>query len=125
MSEVATFDNKSKRTELGDMEAHEKMLAATRALVRELRIQLQRSGRYTGSKLELIDLFDVKMSELSLWPIYLVRWKLDLAKVLKVKTPGRPAKKKKKEEKIREPVEEGKRSSRTRQETKKYKDFIL
>ncbi len=79
-NKIPNFDDKAKRAEMADMEGHERLQAATRALIRELRVQLQRSGRYGGSKLELLDQFNVKMSELSCWPIYLVPWKCDVPK---------------------------------------------
>lgn len=44
------------------------------ALTRELRIEMVRSGTYLGSKLELLDKFKGKRSELALGPLILQPW---------------------------------------------------
>jgi phage tail tape-measure protein len=50
------------------------VLMAVQALARELRTQLVQRGQYAGSKLELMDIYGVKLSELSAWPFYVGRF---------------------------------------------------
>ncbi len=52
------------------MQESHRVLLAVQALVREFRMQLKRNGRYNGSKLELMDVYGVKTSELSVWPFF-------------------------------------------------------
>ena len=73
-TEVPRFDDPEKRPEIGDMQRYSLKLAATRAVIRQFRKELKVFGRYEGSKLQLMDQFSVKRSELSEWPIYLLVW---------------------------------------------------
>jgi hypothetical protein len=123
-NKIPNFDDKGKRPEMADMEGHEQLLAAVRALTRELRVQMQRSGRYGGSKLELLDQFNVKISELSCWPIYLVPWKCDLPKTHTAHSSKGAKRKKKEEEKADHLTEEPKRTGRERKPATRSKDFV-
>lgn len=52
-----------------DLEDYHLTQQAMRRLLREVRKELQRSGEYRGSKLEQLDVFEVKLTELSTFGI--------------------------------------------------------
>lgn len=71
---IPDFDSRASREYWGRVaQAHRDMLAI-RALTSELRTQLKRTGRYSGSKLELMTDFGVKLSELATEPLCLGVW---------------------------------------------------
>ena len=65
------FDDDQRQEGFGQLQSSHQRMRATQALLRELREQLKREHRYKGSKLEFMDHFGVKLSELSEWPFYL------------------------------------------------------
>jgi hypothetical protein len=64
------FDNEERQAGFGQMQESHRVLLAVQALVREFRMQLKRDRLYKGSKLELMDIYGVKTSELSAWPFF-------------------------------------------------------
>ncbi len=64
------FDNDERQAGFGQMQQSHRVLMSVQALVREYRTQLKQSRLYKGSKLELMDIYGVKTSELSAWPFF-------------------------------------------------------
>jgi len=121
--EVPLFDDGTLRPALADMDQHAKRLAASRALIGQFREQLRRSGRYEGSKMALMDHYQVKRSDFSVWPIYVVTWK-----VVRPKEPRAKAHKRTKRERPKLPEvvsgeNSGRKSSRLRKRIKEDKSF--
>ncbi len=65
------FDDDERQERFGQLQSSHQRMRATQALLRELRVQLKKENRYKGSKLEFMDHFGVKLSELSDWPFFL------------------------------------------------------
>jgi hypothetical protein len=84
---IPDFDSRASKAYWGRVaEAHRDMLAI-RALTSELRTQLKRTGSYSGSKLELMTEFGVKMSELATEPLCLAVWSVKKQPLKRLKRP--------------------------------------
>lgn len=70
------FDNAWDGTRVDDLEHRQLESMATSALIIEFRKILQKKAKYSGSKLELMDAYQVKKSSLASSPVYIMRWKL-------------------------------------------------
>ena len=68
--EAPKFDDDQRQASFAQLQASHRVLLAVQALTRELRTQLEQRGQYVGSKLELMDIYGVKLSELSAWPFF-------------------------------------------------------
>lgn len=121
--EVPLFDDRTLRPGLADMEQHAKRIAAARALIGQFREQLQQSGRYEGSKLALMDEFQVKRSDFSVWPIHLVKWKVKGLKKPRAKAKKRAKQESQKLSEVGFDVEVVRKSSRARRSKKEDKCF--
>lgn len=119
--EVALFDDGALRPGLADIEQHAKRIAASRALM--FREQLRRSGRYEGSKLALMDDFQVKRSDFSVWPIYVVKWKVARPKKPRAKAQKRTKRERQKLPEVVSGENSGRKSSRPRKRFKEDKNF--
>jgi hypothetical protein len=65
------FDDDQRQKQIGQLQPSHQRMRSTQALLREMRVRLRQNNRYKGSKLEIMDHFHVKLSELSEWPLYL------------------------------------------------------
>jgi hypothetical protein len=72
--EAPKFDDDGRQASFAQLQESHRVLMAVQALSRELRTQLVERKQYAGSKLELMDIFGVKLSELSAWPFYVGRF---------------------------------------------------
>jgi len=70
------FDNARDGTCVDDLEQRQLQSMAISALIIEFRKILQTKGKYNGSKLALMDAYQVKKSSLASGPVYVIRWKL-------------------------------------------------
>lgn len=69
-TEVPKFDNDDRQEGFARLQRSHQVLMAVQALTRQFRIELKERKQYQGSKLELMDIYGVKLSELSAWPFY-------------------------------------------------------
>jgi hypothetical protein len=120
---VPNFDDNTLRSELSNVSAYENKLAVTRMIVRQLREELKATHHYKWSKLELMDDYKVKESELSAWPMYLTHWHESIGPLRKKKQVKKPKTQKVPVADTKASPENVRHSSRIRKEAKKDKDF--
>jgi hypothetical protein len=71
---IPDFDSRATKAYFRHVQRAHKNILAVQALTAEFRTQLKLSRRYSGSKLQMMDEFGVKLAELSSEPLYLGTW---------------------------------------------------